>query len=200
MAEQLVTNMAEQLVTELLGRVHEAERTIVSLKLEAHANQMQLKAAKDEAAAVQHQYLKLLGTQTVELIKKADKVAELEKAIQDITAQESSSLISDVAELKEMLKTAQDLKAAPEPKPPTTMEEKREKHLALYDCANDPCARRAPRQSEQQPPTPVIMPPMAAANYGTGRVTGPRMENMSPRLRGWGRGKAATTWTPELSD
>ncbi|KAK5702952.1 hypothetical protein LTR97_003898 [Elasticomyces elasticus] len=131
MAEQLVTGMAEQLVTELLDRVHEAERTIVSLKLEAHANQMQLKAAKDEAAAVQHQYLKLLGTQTVELIRTADKVAELEKTIEDMQTQEPSNLATEVAGVKEMLKTALDLKAAPEPEPPTTMKEKTEKHLAL---------------------------------------------------------------------
>ncbi|KAK3646575.1 hypothetical protein LTR56_000479 [Elasticomyces elasticus] len=141
MAEQLVTDVAEQLVTELLDRVHEADRTIVSLKLEAHANQMQLKAAKDEAAAVQHQYLKLLGTQTVELIKTADKVAELEKTIEDMQTQEPSNLATEVAEVKEMLQTALDLKTMPKPELPTTVLEEPEEDVAPYDCFDDPESR-----------------------------------------------------------
>ncbi|KAK5718270.1 hypothetical protein LTR17_015720 [Elasticomyces elasticus] len=137
--------MAEEHAIELLERLHETEKTILHLKIEVHGNRAELKASKDEAAACAYRYLEIIGTKQVELseetfkvVELQDKVAELEKTIQDITAQESSSLTNEAAELKAMLKSALDLKVTPKPELPTPVMEEPEKDVAPYDCIDYP--------------------------------------------------------------
>ncbi|KAK4963193.1 hypothetical protein LTR10_000821 [Elasticomyces elasticus] len=124
--------MAEQLAAELLERLYQSERANLDLKIRLHASHAELKAVQDQAFAAETAHSDAMGAMedklTADVFKEQMQVAELEKAIEDMKTQEPSKLAAEVAEVKEILKTAMDLKATPEP--PSTAKEQSESEFS----------------------------------------------------------------------
>ncbi|KAK4889867.1 hypothetical protein LTR27_011380 [Elasticomyces elasticus] len=159
--------MAEQLAAELLERLYQSERTNLDLNIQLHATRAELKAAKDDAVAAHDGYNESFLSTAIKIVNEKNKVAELEKTIQDLKDQEPSDLATEVAELKAMLKTALeqlgDLKTAPG----STAGIESDYFPRMGDS-------KGPRRSNLQTPPPPIMPPIAAGYRGTATGSGSR--------------------------
>ncbi|KAK5730422.1 hypothetical protein LTR15_000359 [Elasticomyces elasticus] len=137
--------MAEEHTTELLERLHEAEKTILKLKIEAHSNRAELQEVKASADAERAAHSNAIKTAQDDLAGEKARVANYQTMIEGIKDHQLEGLVIGVAELKEMLTTALDLKTTPKPELFMTVTEESEE-VAPYD--------RFSHADYSRPPTP----------------------------------------------
>ncbi|KAK5727649.1 hypothetical protein LTR17_012609 [Elasticomyces elasticus] len=183
--------MAEHLVQEYLDRAQAAEQATLQLKIQLSTERADFEMRLAERSKTVDEYSNTINVLDEFVAEKVKRIAELEKAVEEIENKAPSNL---VAELKEMLTSAlkkvEELEGAAAPSSATTVKEEPGDDLALYEVpASSP---KRPRHPSDRVHKRFATRPLApdwprglrkAAQSGYGHVGPARTGYVPPHLR-----------------